>query len=347
MSLAHHHIVRPLVEQQETLSRRMARRLLDGGSGVGATWQELEDRLPELLGHLSDAVAAGRPGLFRDYLIWARDYLRRRGRAEELDVWLQAAEEEIGATLDGELVQVVTDYLERARSELDSAPEGTSPDPGDNPLGDLHHRYLDALLGADRGGAARLVDEALHEGADVRDIYLYVFQAAQREMGLRWQRNEVSVAQEHFCTAATQLIMSNLYDRVFSQDRLGRRVVVCSVSGDLHEIGGRMVADFFEMEGWDTHYLGANTPPESVVEAVLERDAEGVALSATMTTHVRATAEIVDHLRAEPRSADRWVMVGGYPFQLDSGLWREVGADAMAADALGAVQVAAELGAGS
>ena len=69
--------------------------------------------------------------------------------------------------------------------------------------------------------------------------------------------NLLSVAQEHYCTAATQLVMSQLYPRIFSTERRGRTLVAARVADDLHEIGLRMVADFFEMEGWDTFYVGA------------------------------------------------------------------------------------------
>ena len=58
-------------------------------------------------------------------------------------------------------------------------------------------------------------------------------------------------------------------------------VAACAAS-ELHEIGVRMAADFFEMEGWDTFYLGANTPAESVIRTLVERKADVLAVSATI-----------------------------------------------------------------
>ncbi len=304
----------------------------------------LRDEIRQLLAHLADAVATDRPGLFLDYVRWAKRYavshdvpleiLRRR---------LRVADEEVRATLEGEAAGLAAAPLAEALRSLDDLEVGDAGDGDANPLGDLHRRYVDALLSGDRHGASRLVMDALDGGASVKDLYLHVFQAAQREIGRRWERNEVSVAQEHFCTAATQLIMSRLYDRVFASKRVGRRLVVASVSGDLHELGARMVADFFEMDGWDTLYLGANSPVESVVEALVSSDAHGLALSATLTSHVRATRDVVEAVRAEPEATDKWILVGGYPFTLDGDLWRDIGADAMARDALSAVQEAERL----
>jgi methanogenic corrinoid protein MtbC1 len=177
----------------------------------------------------------------------------------------------------------------------------------------------------------------------VKEIYLHVFQASQREIGRLWQTNRLSVAQEHYCTAATQLIMAHLYPRIFRTEKNGRRLVATSIAGELHEIGGRFVADFFEMEGWDTYYLGANSPTPAVVQALAERKAHVLAVSATMTFHVRAVGELVAAVRASEELRDVKIMVGGYPFNVEPELWRRVGADAYAADASEAIAAAGRL----
>jgi methanogenic corrinoid protein MtbC1 len=201
-----------------------------------------------------------------------------------------------------------------------------------NPLSDLARRYLEALLGADRRSASGMILQAVQAGRPVKDLYLYVFQPAQREIGRLWQTNQISVAQEHFCTAATQMIMSQLYPYIFTGERKDRRLVASCVGGELHEIGARMVADFFEMEGWDTYFLGANTPPESIRRMVDEHHADILALSATMTFHLGEVADIITAVRQNSVAQPR-ILVGGYPFNLSPVLWQRVGADGYAADA--------------
>ena len=55
-----------------------------------------------------------------------------------------------------------------------------------------------------------------------------MFQCSQYEIGRLWQMNKLTVAQEHYCSAATQLIMSLLYPRIFDtkkdRPRLGGSV---------------------------------------------------------------------------------------------------------------------------
>jgi len=88
-----------------------------------------------------------------------------------------------------------------------------------------------------------LRDEA---GVPVKRIYLDVFQATQYEVGRLWQLNEVGVGEEHYCTAATQLIISQLYPQIFASEKGPNTLVATCVAGDLHELGARMVTDFFE-----------------------------------------------------------------------------------------------------
>ncbi len=160
-------------------------------------------------------------------------------------------------------------------------------------------------------------------------------------MGRLWQTNQISVAQEHFCTAATQMVMSQLYPYLFTGEHKERRALVACVGGELHEIGARMVADFFEMSGWDSAFLGANTPPESILRMAEERRADVLALSATMTFHVSRVRDLIAAARAASLPAR--ILVGGYPFNLSPDLWRKVGADGYAPDAAGAVTAAEQV----
>jgi methanogenic corrinoid protein MtbC1 len=149
---------------------------------------------------------------------------------------------------------------------------------GTGPLDVLAREYLAALLRGDRHTAGGLILAAADSGTSIQDIYLSVFQRVQREVGRLWQSNQIGIAQEHYCTACTQSIMSQLYPRIISAEKNGRRLVATCVGGDLHEIGARMVADFFEMEGWDTFFLGANTPISGTLQqTVLSRDLLGAA----------------------------------------------------------------------
>lgn len=201
----------------------------------------------------------------------------------------------------------------------------------------LARGYLERLRRGDRSGAGELIMAAVEEGLTIREVYLDVFQPVLREVGRLWETNEMTVAEEHFCTAATQLVMSRLYPLLFRGERSSRRMVAACPGGALHEVGVRMVSDFFEMEGWSTYYLGANTPLDDIVATVRDRGADLLAVSATMDSDVEAVRRLVERVGELRETRGLGVIVGGAPFREDPRLWREVGADGHGEDALAGV----------
>jgi methanogenic corrinoid protein MtbC1 len=298
------------------------------------------------LSYLSEALSLSEPALFADYVVWAKIMLAGRGIPEkDLADNLLVLRDSLAENLPAEYAAAAALYVDQGLRRLES-PAAAAPSPvfATEPHAELAAAYLKALLDGRRDAASRLILEKVESGAiGVREIYLHVFQKAQHEIGRLWQANRISIAQEHYCTAATQMIMSQLYPHIFSTARNGRTLVATCVSGDLHEIGVRMVSDFFEMEGWDTFYLGANTPAAPLLQTVKERKADLVLISATMTFHLRLVRDLIAAIRADEQTRNLKIMVGGYPFNVAPDLWKEIGADAFAANAAAAVETADSL----
>ena len=298
------------------------------------------------LSYLSAAVAAGTPAFFTEYVGWCKAMLgARRIPADDLAENLGIMREVLERSLPPDVRTVAVSPISAGLAELGRvsiAPSSLLTKDG-GPLAQLAHDYLSALLRTERHLASSLILAAANAGTPIRDLYLQVFQLSQREVGRLWQMNQISVAQEHYCTAATQLIMSQLYPYIFSGERRNRTLIATCVAGDPHEIGARMVSDLLEMEGWNTIYLGANVPTSSIIQLMQEREVDVLALSATMTFHVPAVERVIADIRHALGARSAKIMVGGYPFNIAPELWRRIGADAWAPDAAQAIAVADRL----
>lgn len=210
-------------------------------------------------------------------------------------------------------------------------------------LGSIYDGYVAALQTGNRRQALRVAQEALDNGIDIRDLYLDVFQPAMHEVGRLWESNQFTVAQEHLATAITQSVMAQIYARIFTSPTRGRRVIATCIGGELHELGIRMVADFFEIEGYDVYYLGANMPVPDVVRMINDRRADILALSVTLGSHIPQARSLIQAVRASPRGADIKILVGGQPFNRSPEAFKSIGADFTARDAREAVQRVAEV----
>ena len=297
------------------------------------------------LSYLAQSLVAHEPKLFREYVAWAKVMLAGRGiAARELRDNLQITAEVLTDRLPAEDASTACRYIQAAIGELSNMPS-TPPSgmPPDEPFSQLARSYLAALLACQRHVASQMILDAVRDGTSIQNVYMHVFQPSQQEIGRLWQINQITVAQEHYCSAVTQLIMSQLYPQIFAGPRIGRKFLAAGIGGDLHEIGIRMVADFFEMGQWDTVFLGTNVPSADLIRTIQDRKPDVVGISATITPHIGKVASVIAALRATPDCREVIILVGGHPFNVAPNLWKQIHADGAPRDAAGSVELANQL----
>lgn len=118
-------------------------------------------------------------------------------------------------------------------------------------------------------------------------------------------------------------------------------VAIC-IGSEMHEIGLRMVVDNFEMDGWNTYYLGANTPDLGVIKMLEKVEPHVLAISVTLFRNLRNVKDMITHVRSDyPNNLK--IMVGGSPFSTVPDLYKKVGADGYAVSADSALELAESL----
>ncbi len=295
--------------------------------------------------YLTEAVRASDPSPFVNYVLWVKELFKGLNFPDEaLPVMLACMRDVIKEIFPGEVSAMTAEYIGAALLKADQSFEKQiSFIPDEAPHAELAKTYLNLLLQGKRPEAAECIMNAVKQGVSIKDIYLYVFQASQYEIGRLWHGKKVSVAQEHYCSAATERIMSQLYARIFGTERRGRTYVGACVGGELHQIGSRMVADFFEMDGWDTYYMGANTPTPGILQAISEHNADILGISLSMSFHRSTLENLIQSVRKSEHAEKLKIIAGGYSFIADPNLWKAVGADGSADNAEQAVILANRL----
>ncbi|MDZ7682039.1 MAG: cobalamin-dependent protein [Fodinibius sp.] len=297
------------------------------------------------LDYLEQAARVDSEELFNNYLDWARTMLKEREIPENdlVDnmVFLRKA---IKQVLPSDGAAILGAFVDAGLASLQNGADQPKTFLADGePLVEEARNYLDLLLTGKRKEASAFIEKLVDQGTSIKDIYEHIFQKTQYEVGVLWQSNQITVAHEHYCTAATQLIMSQLYPKIFATEKADKRLVACSVADELHEIGIRMVTDFFEMEGWDTHYLGANMPDHHLISSIKENKSDVLAISVTLPLHISKAKNLIDKIRADEDMNNLKILVGGYPFRLVPDLWQKIGADASAGSAKEAIKLANKL----
>jgi 5-methyltetrahydrofolate--homocysteine methyltransferase len=118
-------------------------------------------------------------------------------------------------------------------------------------------------------------------------------------------------------------------------------VVMCTVKGDLHDIGKNLVSMMLEGAGFRVNDLGVDLSAEKLVDEVSEIKPEVLGLSALLTTTMPEMQRVIATFQERGLRGSVKIMVGGAP--VDAKFATKIGADGYAKDAAEAVQLAKRL----
>ena len=191
----------------------------------------------------------------------------------------------------------------------------------------------------DRRGVKSATETALTENLSAKEILDNGLIAGMMAIGERFKKNEVYVPEVLIAARAMNMGVSVLKPYLTKEgvEPIGK-AVICTVQGDLHDIGKNLVKMMLEGVGIECIDLGTDVSAEQVVEAVKESGAKIVALSSLLTTTMEYHKDVVDALTDAGIREEVKVMIGGAPVSEDFA--KQVGADGYAPDAATAADLA-------
>ncbi len=120
------------------------------------------------------------------------------------------------------------------------------------------------------------------------------------------------------------------------------KIVIATVSGDLHDIGKNIVKAMLEVNGYEIKDLGVDVSPQSALSSAKEFDAEIIALSALMLPSLPFVKDVIDFVNADEESRERFkVIVGGGPVSQEYA--DDIGADGYGDNAIDAIDIVKKL----
>jgi methylmalonyl-CoA mutase cobalamin-binding domain/chain len=180
------------------------------------------------------------------------------------------------------------------------------------------------------------------EGTDVLAA-IDVATAAMDEIGEKFAAFEVFLPDLMIAGEKMTRCMAILqpYIQATGDAKASARVVLGTVSGDLHDIGKNLVATMLTVAGFEVSDLGVNVPPLEFIKAAREHKADILALSSLMTNSLPYQKEVIDLLNEMGQRERYYVIVGGGPVTPEFA--RQIGADGWAENAAQAAGLCRQL----
>lgn len=120
----------------------------------------------------------------------------------------------------------------------------------------------------------------------------------------------------------------------------GGKVLLCTVAGDLHDIGKNIVRAMLEASGIEVTDLGIDVKPEQIVRTIKEQDIHVVLLSGVLTLAVDSMKTTIEAIEAEGLRDRVKILIGGAPVNEDAR--KLTGADDWAFNPQKTVQISQE-----
>lgn len=200
----------------------------------------------------------------------------------------------------------------------------------------------DALKAGRAPVVAEKVQAALDEGVSAEDILNQGLIVGMGEIGELFKRNEVYVPEVLIAARAMYGGLNILKPILAEQDiePVGK-VAIGTVKGDLHDIGKNLVAMMLEGAGFEVIDLGTDVGPDKFIDAVQNKGAQIIAMSALLTTTMPQMKTIIDAVTEAGLRDSVKIMIGGAP--VTQNYADEIGADGYSDDAASATDLATAL----
>ncbi len=197
---------------------------------------------------------------------------------------------------------------------------------------EMFDQFLVAFRNSDKQQCVSLAMKWLQDRRiDSISLYEKILSPALATIECDEAAKEQSIWKEHIKTAIIRTIVECSYPYVldektveFGTEWKGKVAVFCP-DGEYHELGARMVSDFFTRLGYQSSFVGKSTPKEEILNLVRSLQPDCLAMSVTNVYNLVAAKKTIDYLKKQ--GVELPVYIGGAAlthnddaFQNESGL---------------------------
>jgi methanogenic corrinoid protein MtbC1 len=259
-----------------------------------------------------------------------------------LEAWMASLEANLGpraqpmARVYRWMLDHHEDFIRISQSHT-SRPAGVKPE-----WEDCCHDFVAALLSGDMTACWDLFHRKAPDASGYLDFCLEVVQPAMYRIGYLWERDDISVAEEHLASSMVTRLLAAPPRLATAGATAAGKAIVSAAPNEFHEIGAWIVARALEAAGWRVLYLGGNAPAEDLGKMVAKEQPDLLALSMAMPFNLDKVASCIEAARGGDAAGRLKIMVGGLGFALQPSLAEKVGSDGYAPDARAAARLAGQ-----
>lgn len=142
---------------------------------------------------------------------------------------------------------------------------------------------------------------------------------------------QIPIWQEHLLSNLVRSIVELTYPFVLAKkkhtEKVNQTAVILCLEEEYHDLGARMVQDYFEIAGFQAFFIGANTPDSEIESALKVLDPEILCISVTNYYHLSKLHKLLDHINQVFKTPNFKIAIGGYAVQNSSDVESQIKVD--------------------
>jgi len=206
-----------------------------------------------------------------------------------------------------------------------------------------HYRPLVQFIEAgDVEAAVNETRRLIESGHPITDIFQQAIVPCMTDIGDRFSNFELFLPDMIRAADVVKAIHTVLAEALQGESgglEAPGKIVIGTVSGDVHDIGKNIVVSMLEVNGFEIVDLGVDVPAQDFIRRAREVNADIIALSSLMTTSIPYMEDVINLIKENENDRNRFkILVGGGP--LTQEIAQAMGADGFGEDAAAAVSQA-------
>ncbi len=171
-------------------------------------------------------------------------------------------------------------------------------------LKQFHTRLQSCLNDLDRENAVGYSLMLLSEGkVSITELYEEILSPILNSISIGRGEEDSAIWKEHVMTNIVRTIVECSYPYVIKEkeknkgEKKVRKVMVLCPEEEYHELGARMGADFYTINGYDVVFIGCNTPKENFISAYNALKPDMISISITNYLNLISLKKIIEEIR--------------------------------------------------
>lgn len=148
----------------------------------------------------------------------------------------------------------------------------------------LYETFYQAFEALDQERCIQLTFDALNsESISIEDLYEHVLRKSLSSLTDKESDPTHKIWKEHIQSSIVRTIIEMTYPFVLKNRplNLSKKAAVVCPDGEQHELGARMVSDYLRLLGYETYFVGRDTPRLEFIDMIRTLNLDVVAISVT------------------------------------------------------------------